>query len=161
MKTSDTFTVIITDAEGYKINYVIIALTLTMKQGKDVGLISLKTGNDVVGQETYNNVQFNAPAPLYNDFLIIVNIPEEARAPMGQEFNCVMKYPISVSTCRINGQRVTVKLGIDAAYLAIAGGEYDRISMHTPIELEFSQIINPPSTTPTEPYSIEVRTEYY
>ena len=33
--------------------------------------------------------------------------------------------------------------------------------MGTAIELEFSQITNPPSTTPTEPYTIEVKTEYY
>ena len=37
MKTSDSFHVIITDSLGNEINYVETALSLTMKQGKDIG----------------------------------------------------------------------------------------------------------------------------
>jgi len=73
---------VITDKDGHEINYVRLALTLTMKQGKDVGPLQVEVGSGLVGHETWNEVTFLTPAPLYTDFLIIVNIPEEARAPM-------------------------------------------------------------------------------
>ncbi len=105
MKTSDTFKVNITDAEGRQINYVVSALSLTMKQGKDVGPLTVAVSDLVVGNEATQTVSFETPAPLYNGFLIIVNIPEECRAPMGSDFDCKLKYPLSQadSVCRING----------------------------------------------------------
>lgn len=95
MKTSDTFQMVITDKDGHEINYVRLALTLTMKQGKDVGPLQVEVGSGLVGHDTWNEVTFLAPAPLYKDFLIIVNIPEEARAPMPQDFECLSFYPLS------------------------------------------------------------------
>ena len=105
MKTSDSFKVIITDALGHEINYVIRALSLTMKQGKDVGPVSVEVSSQIVGSYGSHTVEFTAPAPLYNGFLIIVNIPEECRAPMGHNFECSTAYPLSKEDfgCRING----------------------------------------------------------
>ena len=114
-------------------------------------------GSGVVGDLTYNNVSFKTPAPLYDGFLIIVNIPEEARAPMPQDFDCVTAYPISQDDmeCRINGQRITITVAIDPASPA------ERIAIGEDISLRFSQIRNPPSTYPTQDYEIEIRTHYY
>ena len=49
MKTTDTFQVIIYDSGLHEINYVRRALSLTMKQGKDIGVVSLVAGDGIVG----------------------------------------------------------------------------------------------------------------
>ena len=51
-ETSDTFKVIITDAEGHEINYVDNSLSLTMAVGKDIFPIDLKVDSDRVGDKT-------------------------------------------------------------------------------------------------------------
>ena len=47
-----------------------------MAEGTDIDPIGLEVGSGIVGDKTSHKVSFKAPAPLYNDFLIIVNIPE-------------------------------------------------------------------------------------
>lgn len=81
-KTSETFVVVITDEFGYEINYIRNSLSLTMAVGKDIEPIELSVGSDRVGDRTSHMVSFSTPTPLYDDFLIIVNIPEECRPPM-------------------------------------------------------------------------------
>ena len=49
MKTSDSFEVVITDKDAHEINYVERAMTITMKQGKDVGPVTIKMGSETVG----------------------------------------------------------------------------------------------------------------
>ena len=78
MKSSDTFEVVIKDTQGHEINYVRKALTLTMKQGKDVGPVNLIVDDLVVGGKSRHTLSFKAPAPIYDGFLLIVLIPEEA-----------------------------------------------------------------------------------
>ena len=82
MKTTESFQVVITDKDGHEINYIRRALALTMKNGKDVGAIQLTTGSERVGDYTHHEISFLAPAPIYNGFLITVNIPEECDPPM-------------------------------------------------------------------------------
>ena len=41
LRTSESLTVVITDAAGHEINYVVTALYLTMKEGKDVGPVAV------------------------------------------------------------------------------------------------------------------------
>ena len=88
MKTSDSFKVIITDSQGHEINYVLTALSLTMKQGKDIGENYVSVSSDIVGAFASHDIIFYSPTPLYKDFLIIVNIPEQFRPPMEQHFEC-------------------------------------------------------------------------
>ena len=115
----------------------------------------MSVGSVVVGEETHNDLSFSSPAPLYDGFLIIVNIPEEARAPMPQDFLCTTVYPLSQEDFqyRINGQRVTITVALDETYPA------DRIAIGEEIKLTFYQVRNPPSTKPTENYRIQIRTE--
>ena len=81
-ETSGTYTVILTDKLGHEINFVKNSLSLTMSDGKDVGEIGLEVRSGIVGDKTSHKVSFKAPSPLYNEFIIIVNIPEECRPPM-------------------------------------------------------------------------------
>lgn len=115
MKTSDSFHVIIYNNGLREINYVRKAMSLTMKQGKDVGSIQLIPGNSINGSFTDHTLRFLSPAPIYKDFLIMVYIPEEVGAPMDQNFDCKVASPISQanSVCIINGQRVTLTVAID------------------------------------------------
>lgn len=46
VRSSESFRVVITDAEDHEINYVNTALTLTMKQGKDVGPNFVEVGDE-------------------------------------------------------------------------------------------------------------------
>ena len=85
-ETSDTFKVIITDSELHEINFVDNSLSLTMAVGKDIFPMSLDVDSDRVGDKTAHEISFKTPAPLYDDFLIIVNIPEECRPPMNSQF---------------------------------------------------------------------------
>ena len=126
-----------------------------MKRGKDVGPLTVSVSDLVVGNQATQTVSFNTTAPLYNGFLIIVNIPEECRAPMGSVFQCNVDSPISGSLCRINGQRVTIEIKIDTKYDA------ERIEIGEKLQFDFAPIRNPASTTPTQPYEIEIKTGYY
>lgn len=96
---------VITNHLGYEINYVLTALSLTMKQGKDIGENFVDVTSGVVGDFSTHKVSFDSPTPLYKDFLIIVNIPDQFRPPMEQHFECQTNYPLSMtnSGCRING----------------------------------------------------------
>lgn len=87
-KTSETFKVIVYDKDLHEINYVEQAMSLTMKVGKDIGIINLDTINGIVGGFTEHSLTFVTPAPIYDGFLIIVHIPEEVQAPMNQHFVC-------------------------------------------------------------------------
>ena len=149
-ETSDTFQVILTDSEGHEINYVKNSLSLTMSEGKDIASMDLVVVSDRVGDHTQHLLTFTTPAPLYDDFLIIVNIPEECSPPMNSQFKCVTSYPLSVTdtTCRINGQRVTVSIKRAETYLP------ERIQIGEKITLDFSEIRNPSSTVPTLPYNV-------
>ena len=60
-----------------------------MADGKDITPIRLEVGSDLVGDMTSHKVSFDTPAPLYDGFLIIVNIPEECSPPMDSQFNCI------------------------------------------------------------------------
>ena len=53
------------------------ALSLTMKRGKDIGKVEVGVANKVVGGYTTHTIGFWTPAPVYNGFLLIVNIPEQ------------------------------------------------------------------------------------
>ena len=107
MKTTESFHVVITDKDGHEINYIRRALALTMKNGKDVGPIQLTTGSELVGDYTHHQISFLAPAPIYDGFLITVNIPEECDPPMQQDFVCTTQYPLQETgfdqNCKING----------------------------------------------------------
>ena len=81
-ETSGTFSVILTDEFGHEVNFVKNSLSLTMAEGKDIAEMKLETGSGRVGDRTSHIISFKAPAPLYDDFLIIVNIPEECSPPM-------------------------------------------------------------------------------
>ena len=76
---------------------------------------------------------------------------------MGNNFVCKLNYPLSQadSVCQINGQRVTIEVAFDKKF----SGE--RIQIGELISFDFSLIQNPASTTPTEPYEIEIKTGYY
>jgi hypothetical protein len=73
---------------------------------------------------------------MYENFLIIVNIPMEFRPPMNQNFKCSTSYPLSNVNfgCRINGQRITVTVAIDETYPA------ERINIGEEIRLAFGLI---------------------
>lgn len=95
VKTTETFQVTIYDSELHEINFVRRALSLTMKTGKDIGVVELIAGNGIVGGFTDHTLRFSAPAPLYSGCLIIVHIPEEVGAPMDQNFICTVASPLS------------------------------------------------------------------
>ena len=69
---------------------------------------------------------------------------------MNSQFKCVTSYPLSVTdtSCRINGQRVTVSIKLADIYPA------ERIAIGEKILLDFSEIRNPSSTVPTAPYNV-------
>ena len=48
-ETSSTFKVIIYDKDGFEINYVVKALTITMRDGRDIGPIDVIPGSEMVG----------------------------------------------------------------------------------------------------------------
>ena len=48
-----------------------------MKRGKDIGKVEVGVANKVVGGYTTHTIGFWTPAPVYNGFLLIVNIPEQ------------------------------------------------------------------------------------
>ena len=96
----------------------------------------MEVSSGVVGAFSDHKVSFFSPSPLYENFLIIVNIPEEFRPPMNQHFECSTSYPLSNDNfgCRINGQRITVTVAIDEAYPG------ERINIGEEIRLEFALI---------------------
>ena len=77
VKTTETFVVIITDADEHEINYVNKTLTVTMQRGKDIGTIELDVGSEVVGALTDHNILFKSPVPLLTNFIIHVQVPED------------------------------------------------------------------------------------
>jgi len=76
---------------------------------------------------------------------------------MEQHFDCSVKYPLSAekTRCRINGQRITIVVALAETY------PDTRIKIGEQIGFKFQLIQNPPSTQPTSPYHIEIKTEAY
>jgi len=87
-QTSSTFKLELTDSEGYKINYIEKALTITMRDGKDVGPLEIEAGNYTVGEKSYHMVTFTTPVPLYDGYKLYIYVPEACDPPMELQLSC-------------------------------------------------------------------------
>ena len=122
VESSDTFKVRITDAELYEINYVEEALTITMKQGQDIGPLQLEVADPTVGSRTSHTLTFEAPVPLYDGYIIYFDIPEECEPPMETEFSCkgLDGLPLDFF-CSINGHRISIVVNSVSTEEAVTG----------------------------------------
>ena len=82
VQTSRTFRTKITDGNLNEINYVDSALTITMKEGADVGFQDLVIDNYDVGATNIHELSFITPTPLLENFVITIDIPKECESPM-------------------------------------------------------------------------------
>ena len=58
------------------------ALTITMKEGADVGFQDLVIDNYDVGATNIHELSFITPTPLLENFVITIDIPKECESPM-------------------------------------------------------------------------------
>ena len=65
----------IKDSEGYEINFVRNALSITMRDGLDIGPTDVTSASKVVGEKTVHTIDFSSPVPLKDGFQFYVVIP--------------------------------------------------------------------------------------
>ena len=157
-ETSSTFQVVIKDKDGYEINYVRRALSITMRDGLDIGPIDVVAASGSVGDKTVHTIDFSSPVPLYDSFQFYVVIPNECTPPFPSELKCTSKLPLAVDLpCHLNGNRVTIDIQIDEAIKLENGGP--GIQPGDLISLSVGQITNPSSLSPSNPYLISIRSD--
>jgi hypothetical protein len=94
VKTSGTFIIQVLDSQEREINYVRSALTLTMKQGIDVGPLDLVSDSYQVGAFTNHTLTFTTPVPLIDGTRIYILIPEEVGTLTAGKFTVSSVLPI-------------------------------------------------------------------
>jgi hypothetical protein len=147
-KSSSSFKIWTTDAQNREINYIRKAMFITMREGKDIGRTEVMTSNQRVGSVADHNISFTTSTPLYDGFFVYVFIPPECEAPFASDLACTSDAPLVENlACRINGNRVTIVVE------SIDGGTIDVGSL---ISISLSNIKNPTSTEPTQPYNVSI-----
>lgn len=149
--------VTITDLMEHEINYSRTALSVTMKEGKEIERKNLRVSNDQVGEPSFHEIVFYPPAFIYPGYFISLYIPEQFQVPMPSEFSCEVASPLSNDNldCQINGNRVTLVVKIDPS------NAFDYIEDDEEIWIKIGPIGNPGSCAPTDSYAIEVKTDQY
>lgn len=75
-----------------------------MRHGKDINNIKVEPSSYVVGQMTTHTFTFVTPVPIYDDFKIYVQIPDDCEPPMESRLKCQGQSPLeTVLDCRISG----------------------------------------------------------
>ena len=100
LRTSDSFVVTITDLMEHEINYSRTALSVTMKEGKEIERKNLRVSNDQVGEPSFHEIVFYPPAFIYPGYFISLYIPEQFQVPMPSEFSCEVASPLKEQSQR-------------------------------------------------------------
>lgn len=80
-KTTSSFQISFTDEEHYEINFVRKAMTLTMRDGCDIGPLDVQPKSEIVGATTVHTLLFNTPVPLSDGYFFYVIIPDQCQPP--------------------------------------------------------------------------------
>lgn len=76
-QTTSSFQVVFSDSEKNEINYVRKAMSITMRDGCDIGPLDVEPTSQIVGEKTTHTLLFNTPVPLTDGYYFHVIIPEQ------------------------------------------------------------------------------------
>ena len=87
-RSSSTFKVITMDSENRKINFIDSSLFITMRTGKDIGVLGVSTTSTTVGAVSDHEISFTTPTPLYDGYFIYIYIPAQCEPPKPSDLKC-------------------------------------------------------------------------
>lgn len=110
-ETSSSFLITIYDSNGFEINYVRTALTVTMQEGIPIIQLSVTPDSFVVGATSMHTVNFTSPVPIRAGFSLQVFVPSQIETPRATDIQCIGSAPLVTKlNCQLNGNRVTLQL---------------------------------------------------
>jgi len=80
-ETTDSFEIVIYDANGYVINFVTEALTITMRDGKRIENVEIVPSSYIVGEEADYTIAFISPVPIEDHFKLQIFVPADVQPP--------------------------------------------------------------------------------
>lgn len=88
-ETTDSFKILITDKNGYRVNFVNEALTITMRQGKMMSKVAILPDSTRVGDQADYLVSFETPVPIMPGFKLQIFVPETIVTPRPEDIKCI------------------------------------------------------------------------